>query len=110
MSQANEVFNIETIDQFAALITAWHTNRIGQVRQAIDVPADVDVEIVLQDGGEAIVLNEEQRIGFKAALVLVDNLLGTLPFNVTPIEPATDAGPSAESADATQPQPALEAE
>lgn len=83
----SETITIQTPDQFAALITHWHSNRMAQLGQIQQVPDDVEIS---QPGenGEDVPMTAEQREGFKAGLIVAKALFADLPFTATPVEEA----------------------
>lgn len=80
-----ETIEIKTADQFAALITHWHSNRMEQLSQIQQVPDDVEIS---QPGenGEDVPMTAEQREGFKAGLIVAKALFADLPFSAMPEE------------------------
>lgn len=83
----SETITINTPDQFAALITMWHSNKLAQLQQMMRVPDDVEI---CQPGenGEDVPMTAEQREGFKAGLIVAKALFVELPFTATPMEEA----------------------
>ena len=83
----SETIEIKTADQFAALITMWHSNRMAQLSQIQQVPDDVEIS---QPGenGEDVPMTAEQREGFKAGLIVAKALFADLPFTATPVDEA----------------------
>lgn len=78
------VVTIESVDQFAAYFIHWHSNRRAQLQQVLNAPDDM--EILFKDGenGEETPLTAEDRRGFRAGITVAIDILGKLPFVVTP--------------------------
>jgi hypothetical protein len=74
------VVQVDDLDHFVAITTAWHTQRVGQVKQLLEVPEGTAFEI--GEGSEAteIVLTGDTLAGFKFGLEMALMQLGTLPF------------------------------
>lgn len=88
MSQSNpDVLMVETVDDFASLIAAWHHNRISQLQMAISAPDDVEIQFSLAEGEPEVTMNADNLAGFRAGLALALNLFGKLPFDAIPVEP-----------------------
>lgn len=91
---ADELVEITSIPQFAAMVAQWNANVCAQLKQGIDVPDDVSISIGLQDGAAETELTPEMRIGFKAGLVMALSLIENLPFqgiaDEAPAEPVGD--------------------
>ena len=83
----SETIEIKTADQFAALITMWHSNKLAQLQQMMQVPDDVEI---CQPGenGEDVPMTAEQREGFKAGLIVAKALFAELPFETMSEEPS----------------------
>jgi len=83
----SETIEINSINQFAALITMWHSNKLAQLQQTMQVPDDVEI---CQPGenGEDVPMTAEQREGFKAGLIVAKALFAELPFTGIPDEEA----------------------
>ncbi len=79
-----ELVLINSIDDFAFFVANWHQNRMKQLIQASQVPDDVQIVAVLEEGQEEISLTPEQVQGFRAGLILAKSLFEELPFTVTP--------------------------
>lgn len=83
----SETITINTPDQFATLIVAWHTNRMAQLSHMIQVPDGV--ELCLPDEkGEDVPMTTEQREAFKSGLIVAKALFAELPFESIPVEEA----------------------
>lgn len=91
---ADEMVEVTSIPQFAAMVEAWHENVCAQLNQGINVPDDVVIAFGIFDGAPEVDLNEDQRLGFKAGLVMALSLFEQLPFAPMAVEevPATQAG------------------
>lgn len=83
----SETIEIKTADQFAQLIAYWHSNRMSQLSQMQQLPADVEI---CQPGenGEDVPMTPEQREGFMAGLIVAKALFADLPFTAMPEEEA----------------------
>jgi hypothetical protein len=79
-TSGDELIEITSIPQFAAMVAGWHTNIVGQLNQGLAVPDDVEISIGLKPGEDDTVLTEEMRIGFKAGLVMALSIIQDLPF------------------------------
>jgi hypothetical protein len=81
----SETITIKTPDQFAALITMWHSNKMAQLQQMMQVPDDVEI-CQPDENGEDVPMTAEQREGFKAGLIVAKALFADLPFSAMPEE------------------------
>jgi len=97
-SQKPEVVPIETIDQFAAYITAWHSHKVAVLEHMLQVPEGTEMQV---DGGAEVVLEGAVLAAFKAGISVSLMELGKLPF-VTQMEEqeATAQEQAAEVSDA----------
>lgn len=75
---------MQSVDEFAACITFWHTNRISQLKQALETPDTVAIIVQDDKSGEDVELTPDQRVGFKAGLLVALSLFEDLPFAVLP--------------------------
>lgn len=90
---AEELVEVTSIPQFAAMVAAWHHNVVGQLNQGLAVPDDVSIHLTLIGDTDEVELNSDQRLGFKAGLVMALALLSELPFQgIADPVPATQAG------------------
>lgn len=90
-----EIVPINDIDQFAFLVANWHANRLGQLQQALAVPDEVEIACDFTGSGVDTPLTAEQRVAFKAGLIVAMDLFKELPFTVTP-EPDAEESPATE--------------
>lgn len=74
--QAPEIVPVQNMDQFAAILGAWHTERIGKINQLLEVPEGTAFEV----GEESVVLEGDTLKGFKFGLELALMQVGELPF------------------------------
>jgi len=90
---ADELIEITSIPQFAAMVAGWHANVLAQLQQGIDVPDDVVISIGLKDGEPEVDLDEGQRAAFKAGLLMALAVIEELPFQgIADPVPETVAG------------------
>lgn len=80
INKAAGIVSIDNIDQFAAIVAAWHAERVGKIRHLLTVPEGTAFEI--GEGAEAtdIVLTGDALKGFKFGIELALMQIGTLPF------------------------------
>lgn len=89
----DELVEITSIPQFAGMVAAWHANICGQIDMGIQVPDDVVIAVGLKSGEPEVDLNADQRLGFKAGLIMALSLIQELPFQgILDEVPATQAG------------------
>jgi hypothetical protein len=72
-----ETVPIESLDAFVGLITAWHQNRVAQVKHMLEVPEGTEVSI---REGETLVLEGEKLQAFRIGIHTTLSHLGELPF------------------------------
>lgn len=90
---ADELVEITSIPQFAMMVAGWHENIVGQLKQGLDVPDDVVISVGLVQGQDEVDLNADQRMGFKAGLIMALSLIEPLPFEgIADVEPVAAAG------------------
>lgn len=85
MSEQNQpvpnIVPVQDIDQFAHVITAWHTQKMKELEQALAVPAGVAVEVTDEQGTvEEVMLTGDALKAFRAGLSTAMAALGNLPF------------------------------
>ena len=68
---------IESIDQFAGLVVAWHSRAVQSIKHLALVPEGMEVAIEDQENFK---LEGEAHRGFVLGLELALNFVGTLPF------------------------------
>jgi hypothetical protein len=78
---------LETADQVVYHMLAWHQNRMGQLVHAMNVPADIPVEVTDHKTGEVIELNAEQMVGFHAGLSIAHSLFEKFPIQLIQADP-----------------------
>lgn len=81
------IMPIESLDQFAGLLTAWHAEKVRVLEHMLQIPEGTEMVV---DGGEAVPLIGDRLAGFKAGIQLSLMELGTLPF----ITESRDAEPA----------------
>lgn len=98
------IIPVESVDQFVHLITAWHSQKMKELEQALAVPEGVAVEVTDDKAGtvEEVMLTGDAHKAFRAGLSTAMTALGNLPFvsldaeeeeaPAAPSEPANDAG------------------
>jgi len=83
---------IESIDQFFAILSAWHQQQIGTVQHFMTIPDGT--EVAFDDTAAPLVLTGEALRGFRAGLSTALEYLEALPFTYTqtaiPEEPPLD--------------------
>lgn len=75
-----DLVEITSIPQFAHMVAMWHHNIVAQLKQGVDVPDDVVISVGLVEGQDEVDLNADQRLGFKAGLLMALALIEELPF------------------------------
>jgi hypothetical protein len=75
-----ELVEITSIPQFAAMVAGWHANVCSQIDMGINVPDDVSIEVGIKEGEAPVELNPDMRLGFKAGLVMALSIIQDLPF------------------------------
>lgn len=88
---AAELVQVTSIPQFAAMVAAWHENICAQLRQCVEIPADVEILFTPVDGEPERAMTIEEIAGFKAGMVIALSLFEELPFEGISDEPATVA-------------------
>lgn len=71
-----ETVEVDNLDQFVQILTAWHAEKCAAVQHLLEVPEDTAFEI----GEESLVLTGPALAGFKFGLEMAMMQLGTLPF------------------------------
>lgn len=91
---ADELVEVKSIGQFAAMVAGWHANIVAQLYQAAAVPDDVEILFTPAEGAPERVMTKDELVGFKAALVVAISLFEELPFDAFPNDPVpeTQAG------------------
>jgi len=85
----SELIGIADLDQFVAMLSAWHGNRVAQMNQLMDIPEDT--EATLDSQSQPVILTGDVRVGFLIGITTGLAILGKLPF-VAELEPeASDA-------------------
>ena len=81
---APETVNIDSLDQFAFVISEWHKRKVTILEHFLSIPEGTTLEV----NNEDIEVKDDLRKGFLLGLNLALNELGVLPFVSTPINQA----------------------
>jgi hypothetical protein len=86
-----ELVEINTIDQFARYVAAWHQNRVEQLEHMLTIPDGAVFTVGDGEDTEQVVLEGDVKAGFVFGIELALMQIRDLPF-VAEIEevPATD--------------------
>lgn len=76
-----EIVEIDSIDEFYAAITKWHTHKVGILQHILTVPEGTKMAI---GGGPELLLTGDILDGVKAGIALALLELGELPFAQEP--------------------------
>lgn len=71
---------VDSVEQFALCVQAWHHNVVAQLKMAVNVPDDVAVVFSPGEGQPERELKLEERPAFKAGVVIALSLFEQLPF------------------------------
>ena len=82
-----ETIEVETLEQFASIMSGWHGNRIQRLRHMISIPLGSKVQV---DDGKHLLMKGNLRKGFILGLQIAIGELGTLPFAAQYDEPKAD--------------------
>lgn len=96
-NQPNEIvgFEVNDLNQFIGLITAWHANRVATVEHMLQTPDGTELEFNNGDGTKQnFVCTGEFKQGFLIGLQLALMQLGTLPFVAEMEDEATTDDPA----------------
>ena len=89
MTEHAETVELNDLDGFVRHLVLWHTNRVQQLDQLMDVPEGVEIRFTVD--GEEVVLAQENRKAFIAGMVVAKDLLGELPFTLMMEEDTAEA-------------------
>jgi hypothetical protein len=76
----SETIGIADLDQFVAMLSQWHQNRVAQMQKFMDIPEDVQVST--DDESQPVILTGDVRVGFMIGITTGLAILGKLPFVV----------------------------
>jgi hypothetical protein len=85
------IMPIQSLDQFAGLLTAWHAEKVRVLEHMLTIPEDTTMQL---DGGPEVTMTADIMTGFRAGIQLSLMELGTLPF----ITESRDAEPATADA------------
>lgn len=87
----SELVGITDLDQFVAMLSQWHQNRVAQMQKFMDIPEDT--EVTTNSQSQPVILTGDVRMGFLIGITTGLAILGKLPF-VAEIdeEVATESG------------------
>jgi hypothetical protein len=74
----SETVGITDLDQFVALLSSWHGNRVAQMKKLMEIPEDT--EVTLNDQSQPVILTGDVRAGFLIGITTGLAILGELPF------------------------------
>lgn len=74
----SESISVTNLDQFVAMLSAWHGNRVAQMKKLMDIPEDT--EVIIEDVSKPVVLTGDVRTGFLIGITTGLSILGILPF------------------------------
>lgn len=90
-AQANsDMLLIDDVDQFAVLITDWHSRKVAVLEHMMSVPAGTEMEVSGECEPTTLILTADILDGFRAGLGLALIELGELPFQGDGIDAPTD--------------------
>jgi hypothetical protein len=81
--------DVESVDQFAAMISHWHAGMLARLRNLREVPFGTLITLIENDGSETKVkLKGDGMKGFQGALNAAIAEIESLPFviSTTPVE------------------------
>ena len=90
---SDETLAIDSLDHFVFLLTAWHKNKVDQMKQMLQIPEGIAVSI---NEAPEIPLAGDLHKGFLMGLTVGLAAFEDLPFLVTTEEPNVST-PSGES-------------
>jgi len=73
---SNDIIPIESLDQFVAVLTAWHTSKVETIKHLLTLPEGS----VFMIGEEELVLTKEALAGFKFGIGMALMQIEELPF------------------------------
>ena len=71
---------IESLDQFANLITNWNANNLALLQHMMEIPEGTKVEIVKEGKTETLEMSGDMREGFCLGLFVAMSEIKELPF------------------------------
>lgn len=71
-----QILEVTNLDQFVRILMAWHQQQLAIVKQVMEVPEGVEMEI----DGKAYVLTKDNIEFFKAGATVVLSQFNQLPF------------------------------
>lgn len=80
MTEQTDTVELNDLDDFVRHLMVWHSNRVDQLNQLMEVPEGVEIRFTVD--GEEVVLAQENRKAFIAGMVVAKDLLGELPFTL----------------------------
>lgn len=82
---------VQDLNQFVALLSHWHTNRVATMEHMLQIPDGSEVELGMPDGSKhSHVLTGDKRDGFLIGLNFALMEFGQLPFVAETEEPAPE--------------------
>lgn len=85
-----DIVPMESIDQFAQTIAAWHNNRVAIVKHMATIPPGTQIEY--QD--KTLTLDGDILLAFQAGLTTALSQLGELPFVMEMEQPDAPTDPA----------------
>jgi len=81
-----ETIQVESIEQFVQITSAWHAKQVNTLRHMTEIPEGSE----MQAGDVKVTLTGDILVGFKAGIETALLAMGNLPFGYeTEEEPAT---------------------
>jgi hypothetical protein len=80
-----ETVGIADLDQFVALLSSWHQNRVAQMKKFLEIPEDT--QVISEESSQPVTLTGDVRVGFLIGITTGLAILGELPF-VVEMDPA----------------------
>lgn len=74
-----ETIEIDSLDQFVKILTAWHSQKVAVLEHMLTIPEGSEM-VVEGEPASPVVMTGDILAGFKAGLGLALMELGTLPF------------------------------
>lgn len=99
-----ELVAVTSLNQFAAMVSHWHRNKVARVENLRDIPAGTEATLTVNDVPTTIKLEGDALMAFQLAMTTVLAEIGELPFVFSvdepdaPAEPAEQAAPAAGTA------------
>lgn len=81
---SDEIIEVEDLDQFVGLLTAWHSNRVATLKHLTEIPEGTKVQV--DDDETKLVLEGDLLKGFSLGITTALLELGKLPFQAEVIE------------------------